>query len=78
MASGSKTRWRREIEALAKEMGWQVETTRGSHIRLTKGAHVVVTSGSPRNTSRTLANTMAEMKRRERNDPSRVLQHPGL
>ena len=65
MAGTSKIRWRRDIEALAKERGWNVETTSGGHIRLRRGPHVVIAPSSPRNAGRTMANTLALMKRYE-------------
>lgn len=65
MASTSKIRWRREIEAIAKERGWKVELTKASHIRLIRGDDIVIVAGSPRNPSRSLANTLAHMKRCE-------------
>lgn len=68
MASTSKIRWRREIESIAKERGWQVEPTKSSHLRLTRGDHIVIVPGSPRNASRAMANTLAHMKRYEAND----------
>lgn len=68
MAGTSKIRWRRDIEALAKERGWQLEPTKASHYKLTRGPHVVIAPGSPRNAGRSMANTLALMKRYE-NDP---------
>lgn len=73
MTSTSKIRWRREIEAIAKERGWKVEPTKNSHFRLTRGDHVVIAAGSPRNPSRSLANTLAHMKRCESNDPRPIV-----
>lgn len=73
MASTSKIRWRREIEALARERGWQVEVTKGSHFRLTRGEHLVIAAGSPRNPSRSLANTLAHMKRCESSAPRTIV-----
>lgn len=65
MAGTSKIRWRRDIENLARERGWVVEPTNGGHYRLKRGPHVVIAPSSPRNASRTMANTLALMKRYE-------------
>lgn len=72
MAGTSKIRWRRDIEALAKERGWTLEPTNGGHYRLRLGHHVVIAPSSPRNAARTMANTLALMKRFERNVHSDV------
>lgn len=65
MAGTSKVRWRRDIEALAKERGWDVEPTSGGHIRLRLGPHIVIAPSSPRNSYRTMANTLALMRKYE-------------
>lgn len=65
MAATSKIRWRRDITAVAKSRGWNIEATKGSHFRLTKGVHIVIAPGSPSNPKRSMANTLALMKRCE-------------
>ena len=67
----AKNYFRREIVEIAQNLGWSVEMTTNRHFRLTKYEKSVFTSSSPRNPSRTLANTLAEMKRIE-NAQSRV------
>lgn len=67
----AKNYFRREIIEIARELGWSVEMTANRHFRLMKHGKSVFTSSSPRNPSRTMANTLAEMKRIE-NAQSRV------
>lgn len=65
MSKSSKIRWRRDLEALAKERGWDFEATNGGHLRLRKGKYVVITSSSPRNPMRSMANTLSIMRKYE-------------
>lgn len=68
MTSSTKSRFRKDLQSLAKARGWDVQRTKSSHYKLTKDSNTVIAPGSPREPGRQLANITALMKRYENHD----------